>query len=226
MGGLAGAVLSDVVPVPAASVLLVRDDPFEVLMLRRHSDSRVAPDAWVFPGGAVEAGDEELARRFGDGSTLDTMRITAAREAFEEAGVWLGAPLADAPAKRDALLRRELTISDLLAEGPMDLASLVWTSRWITPAGMPWRFDTWFFVTAVDRGVVASAEQQEAVEVAWISPAEALRRKREMKMLFPTLKNLEAVAAFATAAELVASRRGAVIEPVQPILVDGKPTLP
>ena len=67
--------MSPVVPVPSASVLVVRDDPFEVLMLRRHGKSSVAPDAWVFPGGIVEARGAALSRPLGDGSTLATMRL-------------------------------------------------------------------------------------------------------------------------------------------------------
>lgn len=217
--------LSIPVPVPSASVLIVRDDPFEVLLLRRHASSPVAPDAWVFPGGTVDPGDEELAERFGDGSVLDRMRITAAREAFEEAGVWLGAPLPSAEERRAALLRGDVSFGELLAESQIDLPRIVWTSRWITPVGIPRRFDTWFFVAPVGRGTVAVAEQREAVETAWIAPAQALQRQGEMKMLFPTLKNLEAIAAFPTTAALLEARRDAVIEPVQPVLVDGKPAL-
>lgn len=226
MGRLAGTMLSSAVPVPSASILLVRDDPFEVLMLQRHESSPVAPGAWVFPGGTVEARDEELAARFGDGSTLDAMRVTAAREAFEEAGVWLGAPLSAAEERRAAMLRGEVSFGDLMAEARIDLTRLVWTSRWITPVGIPRRFDTWFFLASVNRGVVATAEQHEAVAAAWISPARALHSQGEMKMLFPTVKNLEAIATFPTTTALLESRRGAVIEPVQPVLVDGKPALP
>ena len=44
-----------VTPVPAASVILLRDDPLEVLMILRHEKSSFVPNAWVFPGGAVDA---------------------------------------------------------------------------------------------------------------------------------------------------------------------------
>ena len=44
-------------------------------------------------------------------------------------------------------------------------------------------------------------------------------------MVFPTIRNLEAIASFESAEELLASRRDAVIEPILPILVDGRPTL-
>jgi hypothetical protein len=45
-------------------------------------------------------------------------------------------------------------------------------------------------------------------------------------MIFPTVKNLEALQPFATAADFIASRHGAKIEAIQPVLVGGRPTLP
>lgn len=215
---MAGEVLT---PLPAASVIVLRDDPFEVLMLRRHEKSSFVPNAWVFPGGIAEPGDDT-------DSLLDTMRITGVRETFEETGLWLGAPLADAERKRRGLLDGTIAFHELLAEAPVDLSQLVWTSRWITPAGIPKRFDTYFFLAVVSREAVATAEQNEIVEVTWIHPQEALRKHaaREMQMVFPTLRNLEAITGFASAAELLESRRGAIVEAIEPVLVNGKPTLP
>ena len=183
-----------VTPLPAASVLVLRDDPFEVLMLQRHENSSFMPNAWVFPGGISEERDARL----GDGTLLSTMRVTAARETFEETGV------------------------------SVDPAQLVWFSRWITPAGVPKRFDTYFFLAAVSRDQVATADQNEAVAVQWIHPADALaaHARREMQMVFPTLRTLESIRDFTSAAALIDSRRGAVIEPIEPVLVNGKPTLP
>ncbi len=51
---MAGEVLT---PIPAASVIVLRDAPLEVLMLRRSEKSSFVPNAWVFPGGAIEAGE-------------------------------------------------------------------------------------------------------------------------------------------------------------------------
>ena len=82
-------------------------------------------------------------------SFVDTMRVTAIRETFEETGVWLGAPLADAERKRRELLDKRIAFRELANEAPIDLAQLVWTSRWITPAGIPKRFDTYFFLAIV-----------------------------------------------------------------------------
>lgn len=217
---MAGPVLT---PLPAASAIVLRDGPLELLMLRRHQGASFMPNAWVFPGGIAEQLDREL----GHGDTLAAMRIAAVRETFEETGVWLGAPLEDAEDKRRRLLAGDLDMRQLLAEAPVDLERLVWTSRWITPAGVPKRFDTYFFLAKVARDVVASAEQQEAVDVVWIDPAEALAKHAagEMQMVFPTLRNLEALTGFDTADALMDSRRGATIEPIEPVLVDGKPTL-
>lgn len=228
---MAGEMLTDVTPLPAASAIILRDEPFEVLMLRRHEKSSFVPNAWVFPGGIAEESDTELARKLGDGSLLDAMRVTAIRETFEETGVWLGPPIENAERKRSELLSGGLSFRDLVADAPIDLTQLVWTSRWITPAGIPKRFDTYFFLAIVSRDAVATAEQNEVVAVTWIHPSEALAKHaaREMQMVFPTLRNLEAIIelakGFTNAAALLDARRGAVIEPVEPVLVNGKPTL-
>jgi 8-oxo-dGTP pyrophosphatase MutT (NUDIX family) len=203
---------ADVPPIPAASVILLRDAPLEVLMIRRHAKSSFVPGAWVFPGGMVDATDREV----GDGSELGTMRAAAARELFEESGIWLGTALRDADAKRRALLDGQVTLGELAGSASLELDRLVWTSRWITPTGVPKRFDTYFFLATVGRDVVASPENVEAVEAIWIAPSEAMKA---LEIVFPTLKNLEAIAGFSSAEELLASRRGAEIPTTRPILI-------
>ena len=124
-------------------------------MIHRHEKSSFVPNAWVFPGGAVDDDDHELS----DGSVVNTMRVAAARELFEETGIWLGLTLRDAAEKRRKLLARQVRFGDLFAEAPIDFERLVWTARWITPVGVPRRFDTYFFLACVGRDVVATAEQ-------------------------------------------------------------------
>lgn len=174
---MAGPMLT---PVPAASVIVLRDAPLEVLMLRRNDASSFVPGAWVFPGGAIEAGE--------------TPAAAAARETREECGLEL------------------------------DPESLVLTSRWITPEGIPKRFDTYFFLAVVNREATVKIDGAEIVDAVWVTAAEALA-SRDRKLVFPTIKNLEAIAAVDSADALIESRRGAIIEPIQPILVNGKPTL-
>lgn len=214
--------MQSVEALPAASVIVLRDGPLEVLMLRRNEKSSFVPNAWVFPGGIAEPLDRELAGP----SLVDAMRITGARETFEEAGVWLGGALDDPDAKRRALLSGEITLREL---PPVDLTRLTWTSRWITPVALPKRFDTYFFLAKVDRDVVATGEDNEAVEVLWIAPEEALARAADgsMQMVLPTIKNLEALRGFDSADALIDARRGAAIAPIQPVLVveNGRKTL-
>jgi len=216
--------LAEVTPLPAASVIVLRDaaPSFEVLMIQRHEGASFVPNVWVFPGGMVEQLDREIARERGDGSLLGRMRVAAARELFEETGVWLGAPLENSASKRQRLLAGNLGFRQLLDESPIDLEQLVWTSHWITPIGVPKRFDTYFFVTKVGGDVVATVENVEAVDVRWLTPDAALS---ELKMIFPTVKNLEALRGFDSADALIASRRGARIDPVEPVLINGKPSL-
>lgn len=217
--------MAEVEALPAASVLVLRDQPLEVLMLRRPAEASFVPDAWVFPGGMLEDLDRELAREHGDDTLLGAMRVAAARELFEETGVWLAEPLDDAEHKRRRLLAGSLSFRALLAESPVDFSQLVWTSHWITPFGVPKRFDTYFFLARVSREVRATAENAEAVEVIWIAPEEALERRQEMRMVFPTLRNLEAICGYGSAEALLASRIGVDIPAIQPTIVDGKITL-
>lgn len=67
-------------PIPAGTVILLRDDPLQVLMILRRDDSSFAPSRWVFPGGAVDRAD-------GEAGTVEAARAAAIREAFEETGI-------------------------------------------------------------------------------------------------------------------------------------------
>jgi 8-oxo-dGTP pyrophosphatase MutT (NUDIX family) len=217
-----------VTAIPAASLLVLRDNsPLKVLMLLRHERSSFVPGAWVFPGGVLEDSDRMLAAEVGGEPEVTAMRIAAVRETFEETGVWVGRKVKDAETKRQRLLSGELAFAEILEEVGLDLERLVLTSRWITPVGLPKRFDTWFFLATVDDDTIATPEQTECVEARWLSPADALEQNREgkMPMVFPTLRNLEAITGFTRPADLLEARRDAEIHPIMPVLVNGRPTL-
>lgn len=73
------------VPRQAASVILLRGgaDALEVLLVKRNPRARFMGGAWVFPGGAVDAGEGE-----GD----EAHRAAGVRELAEEAGIEVAGP--------------------------------------------------------------------------------------------------------------------------------------
>ena len=88
--------MTDVPILPAATILLLRDQPtFEVLMVKRHHQIDFASGALVFPGGKSHAGDHDAAwaEHVLGWDAYDAeqrgLRIAAIREVFEEAGILL-----------------------------------------------------------------------------------------------------------------------------------------
>jgi 8-oxo-dGTP pyrophosphatase MutT (NUDIX family) len=118
----------------------------------------------------------------------------------------------------------------LEAEGlVLDLSGVHYVSHWITPPGRTARrFDTRFFVAELPPGQVASHDSTETVESLWASPTDALARGAagEITLLIPTIANLEALARFASVAELVAAALAIGSVPVTAPRFRGDPTVP
>jgi 8-oxo-dGTP pyrophosphatase MutT (NUDIX family) len=218
------------VPVlPAATILLLRDDPaFEVLMVKRHHQIDFAAGALVFPGGKTHAGDADPrweARTLGWGGALPhkrPLRIAAIREAYEEAGILLARSLDGTPFRgderaasaRDAIARDERQFLDLMVELDLylDLEALSVFARWITPQMSPRRFDTWFYVARAPADQLALCDGAETVDAEWIEPKEALRLAEigERTIIFPTRMNLQLLGEASSAED--AGRRAAARE--------------
>ena len=99
-------------------------------------------------------------------------------------------------------------------------------AHWITPKGAPRRYDTRFFVAAAPPGQQAAHDAGETIAETWISPRRALEghRKGVFEIIFPTIRNLQAISRFATSGELLeaaesASRSVPTIEPR--VIADG-----
>ncbi|GAA2083294.1 NUDIX hydrolase [Pseudolysinimonas kribbensis] len=75
-------------PRPAATVLLLRDDPLRVLLVQRPT-SGAFPSVLAFPGGSIDAGDGDP-----DDDTDARARAAAVRETREETGIALPGPAA------------------------------------------------------------------------------------------------------------------------------------
>jgi 8-oxo-dGTP pyrophosphatase MutT (NUDIX family) len=205
-----------VTPRPASTVLLLRDSAareIEVFMMVRHHQIEFNSGALVFPGGSVEAGDAAIAERgelYSGGEGCDaaglSFRIAGIRETFEESGILLARPkgstaLVDAKraseieaAHRTALNERKTSFLDVLVAGDLSLAidALVPYAHWITPEGMPKRFDTWFFLAAAPADQLGAHDGRESTDSVWVSPHEALEggENGRFKLPFPTTRNL------------------------------------
>ncbi len=115
---------------------------------------------------------------------------------------------------------RSAAVRELAEEAAIaiDDAQLVAFSRWITPAEVKIRFDTWFYLAPAPPGAEARPDGSEVVDARWYAPAAALeaRQRGELFLVFPTIKHLEQLSGFASAEELLAHARGREIHPVQP----------
>jgi 8-oxo-dGTP pyrophosphatase MutT (NUDIX family) len=99
--------------------------------------------------------------------------------------------------------------------------SIVHWSRWITPAEVIVRFDTWFFVTEAPPGAEAIVDGSECVDFRWLRPVAALQAHEhgELMLVFPTIKHLEALAGMGSVADTLEKARTREVVPVQPRVV-------
>ena len=102
-----------------------------------------------------------------------------------------------------------------------DPETLVPYSRWITPAVVKIRFDTWFFLSPVPHETEPRIDGGECVDWRWSTPQAALDAyaAEQLQLVFPTIKHLEQLAGFPHADALVAHARGRTVEPVEPRVV-------
>ncbi len=145
-------------------------------------------------------------------------------------GVWVfpGGAVDEAEGEGDAALRAA-AVRELDEEAGIrldDPSAIVPFSRWITPAEVKIRFDTWFFLAPAPDGAEPRIDGEEAVDSGWFTPRAALdaHRAGEILLVFPTIKHLEQLASFATADELIAYAQGKEVLPVEPKIVMGGET--
>jgi 8-oxo-dGTP pyrophosphatase MutT (NUDIX family) len=133
-------------------------------------------------------------------------------------GVWVfpGGAVHSSDADHAAAAVRELE-EEAGIDLPEAAAIVPWT-RWITPAEVKVRFDTWFFVAEAPPGAEAAADGSECLDARWLRPAAALEahERGELMLVFPTIKHLEALAEFDTVVRALDNARRSEVVPVQP----------
>jgi 8-oxo-dGTP pyrophosphatase MutT (NUDIX family) len=103
-------------------------------------------------------------------------------------------------------------------------SALVPFSRWITPAEVKVRFDTFFYVTESPDGADPQPDGEECVGLVWKRPADALEdySRGELNLVFPTIKHLEQLTAEPTVAATIQAARAREVTPIQPRIVVGE----
>src|SRR6185503_12261254 len=106
-----------------------------------------------------------------------------------------------------------------------DPGALVAFSRWITPKEVRIRFDTLFLLAPAPDDAAPRPDGGETVAVGWYAPQAALDayRRGDLELVFPTIKTLEQLSRFGSAAELLDWAAGRVVEPIEPrVIVEGE----
>ena len=207
-------------PLPAATIILVRPGPnqFQLFLVKRSTKSSFMAGNYVFPGGILDTLDEDIDQwqghgdvpmqdmmnRIGiDNSTTATVSfaIAAIRETFEEAGVFVGdgdsaaiKKIAAINAKRQQQKLSKDWLLELVRGYNVSLAfsKLRSWAHWITPAKLPKRFDTRFYIVFAAPDQMAAPDNREATDGLWISPQKALGANLagEIPLSPPTLVTL------------------------------------
>jgi 8-oxo-dGTP pyrophosphatase MutT (NUDIX family) len=220
----------------------------ETFVVVRHRKSTSFAGMLVFPGGHVDEADAAPAvlRLCSDLTPQDAARrlaplapperamaqyVAGLRELFEEAGVllarrdgaWIdGARLGDADLAtlRAALHGEEIDLGGLCREHCLELApgALAYFAHWITPEGIPTRFDTRFFLAALPPGQEARHDGRETSAGEWLAPAEALARYRkgEAQLVPPTFMLLSELSRFRDVAAALAAAEARSVTTILP----------
>jgi 8-oxo-dGTP pyrophosphatase MutT (NUDIX family) len=223
---------------PAATVVILRDggEGIEAFMVVRHRAIDFAAGALVFPGGKVDPGDADGGWGvLAPVSATPPMRagyVAAARESFEEAGLMLarrqGAPDLLSAVETHELVDRHranliagtISFLDIVRRERLTLATdlMVPFAHWITPEGVPKRFDTHFLLVALPVNQLGAHDGSESIEGLWIRPQLALAEAEAGRrtLVFATQMNLAKLARHATVADAIAAARASRVVTVTP----------
>jgi 8-oxo-dGTP pyrophosphatase MutT (NUDIX family) len=195
-------------------------------MVRRHEGTAFMGGAHVFPGGRVDAADDDADSSWCDGidhavGQLDGLpsaqalayHVAAARELFEEAGVLLARhPAGDyvslaAAADHERLKQDRMRVHEgqtsmraVIERAGLRLAldALVLFAHWVTPPVDTRQFDTRFFMTRVPPHQAPAHDETETTHSLWARPADAIAAsmKQEIVLPPPTWSTLREIEAF------------------------------
>lgn len=230
--------------IPAATIIIYRACPDggapQVLMTVRSRNMAFAGGMAVFPGGRVDPEDfalgEKVAAQNGLAPDEAAHQIAAIRETLEETGLALGLSgniTAKTAREARALLDERKTLAPVLdAFGwRLDLAQIVPFARWFPQNEKLSRvYDTRFYLANLGTGAVdVSIDHAENTSLFWTSAQGALDAAEtgEIKLIFPTRRNLERLALFSSFDEARAQAEAIPVRTIIPQIdtSTGKPML-
>ena len=201
-------------PREAATVAVVRDGArgVEVFCVRRHAKSAFLGGALVFPGGKVDATDQDP-RWLDQTTTVDprsalfatdplhalAFAVAACRETLEEGLILPTRPALQDDALGDLLreARTEGFLEVLARRGiVLDVERLVPFARWITPEAESRRFDARFYLLALPEGQTGKHDEHETTMSMWARPEDVLDAAADGRFFLapPTSRTLELLA--------------------------------
>ncbi|MBB3346817.1 MULTISPECIES: NUDIX domain-containing protein [unclassified Sphingomonas] len=209
--------------IPAATLIVFRDRaglPPELLLVERSPRLAFAPGATVFPGGRVDPGDVALAGALGPTAPADAAaRIAAIRETIEETGVAIGVAEPAAVDSIRAALRDGAALREALDGSALDLGQLVPFARWRPRENHARVFDALFYLARLPTDALpARVDSTENVRLDWASARETLdaAARGDRTLIFPTRRNLERLAQFASYDEAMAHARATPVRRITP----------
>ncbi len=217
--------------IPAATVVIFRNAPQggppQVLMTIRSREMVFAGGMAVFPGGRVDPADFDLGAAMG--GPLDpeeaAHQVAVVRETLEETGLVIGlSGEIDAAKARAArkFLQETGELSPVLDHfgWELDLDQLVPFARWFPKnENIPRVYDTRFYLADLGTGAVEiEADLSENTHLFWTSAQGALdaAEKGDIKIIFPTRRNLERLAQFDSFAEAKAQAEAIPVRTITP----------
>ncbi|ABC62747.1 NUDIX hydrolase [Erythrobacter litoralis] len=217
--------------IPAATVVIFRNardgGAPEILMTVRSRNMVFAGGMAVFPGGRVDPADFELGTRLSSGIDPEEAahQIAVVRETLEETGLAIGLQgdidADKARAARELLLETE-ALAPVLDEfnWSLNLAQLTPFARWFPKnERIPRVYDTRFYLADLGTGAVEiEVDATENTHLFWVSAAGALEmaEQGEIKLIFPTRRNLERLALFNTFEEAKAQAEAIPVKTIVP----------
>lgn len=217
--------------IPAATIIIYRDCPDggvpQILITVRSRNMAFAGGMAVFPGGRVDEADFTLGESAAGDLAPDEAahQIAAVRETLEETGLALGIKGA-IDGERAYAARKMLEETKALApvleafDWELDLDQIVPFARWFPQnEKIPRIYDTRFYLANLGTGdVEVSTDQAENTRLFWVSAQGALdmAERGEIKLIFPTRRNLERLALFASFDEARAQAEAIPVKTIVP----------